>query len=326
MESLYAHMRKHGTLTETPKDIPDSVFALPSTLNWMRAKSILVQDCATNFSTAKSFYAKVQRKDLTERQVNSIYEQLLFSLHQVAALNGLALVPNKADVARVGIVTWYYGVYGAASAMIAAADGSFPATHAATALQWDRQFALPKLAMEPFGDRLSSLVSHDIENELRVPRSRGKHALTSVPRTVEQAWGCHAEYLSGTANWEKWNVEQRVRQSRDFKALGVSDFRKKPARELRDESLRQKSICFLHEASRYRGKANYRDAIYLAYGTSVPKLAAGFIDDLLTVLMAFAAMAGAYCSKRMGRVRWDDFVSCLEKNRAISISPSAVWA
>ena len=36
------------------------------------------------------------------------------------------------DLARVGIVTWYYGIYGAASAMIAAADGSFPETHAAT--------------------------------------------------------------------------------------------------------------------------------------------------------------------------------------------------
>src|SRR5690606_15689623 len=143
-------MRAHGTLTETPEEIPDAVFALPSTLNWMRAKAILVTDRSLKFSTARTFYQRVQRKDLTEPQLNSVFEQLLFSLNQIAALRGLATVPNKADVARVGIVTWYYGVYGAASAMIAAADGSFPETHATTALQWDRQFVVPKLAMEPF--------------------------------------------------------------------------------------------------------------------------------------------------------------------------------
>jgi hypothetical protein len=113
-------MRTHGTLTEAPEEIPDAVFSLRSTLNWMRAEAILVSDCALDFSTAQAFYGRVQRKELSERQLNSVFEQLLFSLHQIAALRGTAAVPNKADVARVGIVTWYYGVYGAASAMIAA--------------------------------------------------------------------------------------------------------------------------------------------------------------------------------------------------------------
>jgi hypothetical protein len=109
MTSLYTRMRTHGTLTETPDEIPDAVFELPSTLNWMRAEAILVSDCALDFSTAQAFYGRVQRKELSERQLNSVFEQLLFSLHQIAALRGMAAVPNKADVARVGIVTWYYG-------------------------------------------------------------------------------------------------------------------------------------------------------------------------------------------------------------------------
>lgn len=326
MTSLYARLRTYGTLTEIPEEIPDAVFALPSTLNWMRAKAILVADPGLNFSAARIFYQRVQRKDLTEPQLNSVLEQLLFSLNQIAALRGLATVPNKADVARVGIVTWYYGVYGAASAMIAAADGSFPETHAATALQWDRQFVVPKLAMEPFSDRLSSLVSSDVNRELSMPRSRGRHSLTSVPMTVEQAWGCHAEYLSGTASWEQWNLERRVRQSPEFRALAVENFRTKAARALRDEAFGKRSIAFLHEASRYRGKANYRDAIYLAYGKSVPKLADGFIDDLVSVLTAFSAMAAGYCSHRMGRDRWGTFMDDLEERRAISLSPLAVWS
>lgn len=319
-------MRKHGTLTDTPKDVPDTVFALPATLNWMRAKAILVANQRLNFSSAKTFFNRVRRKDLPEPQLNSVCEQLLFSLHQIAALKGLASVPNKADVARVGIVTWYYGVYGAASAMIAAADGSFPETHAATANQWDNQFVLRKLAMKPFSDRLGSLVSSEVKRELVLPRSRGRHSLTSVPTTFEQAWGCHAGYLSGTASWEKGNLEQRVRCSSDFRALGVDNFRTTAARVLRDEVLGKKNICFLHEASRYRGKANYRDAIYLAYGKSVPKRAENFIDDLTTVLVAFSAMAAGYCSVRMGRNRWSEFIDDLEKGRAISLSPFDVWS
>lgn len=203
MTSLYARMREHGTLTETPTEIPDAVFALPSTLNWMRAEAILVIECGLNFKAARTFSQKVQRKNLAESQLNSVFEQLLFSLNQIAALRSMSSVPNKADVARVGIETWYYSVYGAASAMIATADGSFPETHAATALQWDRQFAASKLAMPPFSDRLGSLVPSVVEAELSTPRSRGRHALTSVPTTVEQAWGCHAEYLSGTASWDR---------------------------------------------------------------------------------------------------------------------------
>lgn len=90
MTSLYTRMRTHGTLTETPEEIPDAVFALPSTLNWMRAEAILVLDRSLNFSAAQTFYTRVQRKELTEQQLNSVFEQLLFSLHQIAALRGIA--------------------------------------------------------------------------------------------------------------------------------------------------------------------------------------------------------------------------------------------
>jgi hypothetical protein len=161
--------------------------------------------------------------------------------------------------------------------------------------------------------------------ELAPVKARGKHHLVNAPATAQEAWGCCAEYLSGTAGWERWNVEERVRDTAPFKALGVSDFRTKAARELRDAGYARRGIAFLHQASRYRGKANYRDAIYLAYGTSVPTQLSGFVDDMLVVLSAFAAMAGAYCSLRVGKVAWMDFVDDLDRKRAISVSPKDVW-
>lgn len=179
--------------------------------------------------------------------------------------------------------------------------------------------------MPPFADYLSSILPSTANAELGSVKARGQHHLVNTPTTAQEAWGCCAEYLSGTAGWERWNVEERVRDTAAFKALGVADFRTKAARELRDAGYARRGIAFLHQASRYRGKANYRDAIYLAYGTSVPTQLSGFVDDMLVVLMAFAAMAGAYCSLRVGKAAWTDFVDDLERKKAISISPKDVW-
>ncbi|MGX1168652.1 hypothetical protein AB7M16_004918 [Bradyrhizobium sp. USDA 372] len=240
----------------------------------------------------------------------------MFVLNQIAALQALTAATNKADVARTAIVAWYYGVYRAASAMTAAMDGSFQDNHAETARKWQERFPANNLAMHPFADSLSSVIPTTVETELAPVRARGQHSLVNKPTTAQEAWGCCAEYLSGTAGWERWNVEERVRETAQFKALGVSDFRTKAARELRDTSYARRGISFLHQASRYRGKANYRDAIYLAYGTSVPNQLSGLVDDMLVVLKGFAAMAGAYCSLRVGKTAWIDFADDLDRKRA----------
>jgi hypothetical protein len=324
--SLYARMRKYGTLAEEPRDVPDALFALPSTIHWMRALAILVDTLKLDFQAAKIFYAKVRPRQLSEKEVNSICEQPLFALHQLASLQAILDVRNKADVARIGIVAWYYGVYGAGSAMIAAVDGSFPDNHTATARQWDERFPANGLAMQPFADRISNLVAGNVVRELVSVRSRGKHSLTSSPTTPSQAWGCCAEYLSGTAKWEQGNTQERVAKSPEFKKLGAKNFRTAEARKLREASYAKRSIAFLHQASRYRGKANYRDAIYLAYGKSVPTLLDGFVVDLAQVLRAFSAMAAGYISTRMGRDLWSAFIDDLEARRSISMSPKSVWS
>jgi hypothetical protein len=94
---------------------------------------------------------------------------------------------------------------------------------------------------------------------------------------------------------------------------------------MRDKLFSKKSVSFLHQASRYRGKANYRDAIYLAYGNSVSARLVGFIDDLASVLQGFTVMAAGYTSARMGQSLWKDFIDDLEAKKAISISSKLIW-
>jgi hypothetical protein len=244
--SLYSRIQKHGTLTESPKDVPEARFALAATIHWMRALALLTYHLRLDFGAGRTFYAKVQPRSMPEPELNTVFEQLLFVLNQIAALHALTSATNKADVARTGIVAWYYGIYSAASAMTAAMDGSFQDNHTETARKWQERFPARGLAMGPFGDCLSNLVASSVEAELGPVRARGKHSLLNQPTTTAEAWGCCAEYLSGTAGWERWNVEERLRETPAFKELQVSDFRTKAARQMRDTAYARHGIAFLH--------------------------------------------------------------------------------
>jgi hypothetical protein len=323
--SLYKRLTITGTLSE-PKGTPDPLFALPSTVNWMRALAFLVAYKGISSTSARSFYSSVSERHGPEQEQNTVLEQLLFALHQCSALRVLRTAACKADVARVGIVTWYYGIYAAASAMTVAQDGSFKDDHTGTANVWDRQIATPHLIMSPFDARVGTLLRKDADKELASLLTVPRFVLTgNRPKTAEDAMGaCHA-YLSGNVEWWRERSEENIRASRDFKELGVENFRTAAARELRDKRLSGRGIGFLHQAFRYRGKANYREALYLGYGTSVESILAPYVDDLSVVLDAFVTAAGLFCARRLGAAVWDEFVSDIEAHRAFSTSPSTLW-
>ena len=323
--SLYKRIAETGTLSE-PKGVPNPIFALPSTINWMRGLRLIVEHHGTDPRTAKVFYGAVSRRTASTHEENTVLEQLLFALHQCSALHALRSVPHKADVARVGIVTWYYGVYAAASAMVTAQDGSFQDNHTRTAGAWDRQIAARRLIIPPFDWRVTTLIKKDANLELATMLTVPRFVLHgAAPSTRDEAFGaCHA-YLSGSADWWRQKTEEDVRNSPEFRDLNVSDFRKAAASKLRDKRLSGRSIGFIHQASRYRGKANYREALFLGYGPSINETLAYYIDDLSKVLDAFVTSAGVFCGRRLGKTVWDGFTEDLEHKRAFSTSPAALW-
>jgi len=73
------------------------------------------------------------------------------------------------------------------------------------------------MTMKPFADCPSNLVAGTVRAELKAARERGKHSLVNAPATPAEAWGCCAEYSSGTAGWEQWNIDERIKGSREFK-------------------------------------------------------------------------------------------------------------
>lgn len=324
--SAYHRIVGHGTLSE-PKGAPDPQFALPSTANWMRALALLVSDDGSSFKEAAKTYSRVQKRQMTAYEENSIFEQMIFAAHQLSALEAMKSVPRSADVARVGIVTWYYGIYAAASAMVVAQDGSFQDDHAGTANCWDQQIAARGLAPNPFALRVSSLVKSEAASEIaQFPGRDSSAALTTTPRTVDDAHAACRSYLRGSVGWWAWRTEETLRASKDFKALGVQNFRTKAARELRDARLHSRSLCFMHQAIRYRGKANYREALFLGYGNAVETVLSGYVEDLSTVLRGFATAAGAFAARRIGPALWQEFVADLEAKRAFTLSPTSLWS
>ena len=323
--SLYKRLTKTGTISE-PEGVPDPRFALPSTVNWMRALALLVDGQGIDAIVASKFYSKVSPRNMEEKEANTIIEQLLFSLHQCSALHALRTIPRKADVARVGNVAWYYGVYAAASAMVTAKAGSLQNSHTKTANTWDIQIADRGLIMPPFDVRISTLVKKDAKRELdqllTVPRY---NLIGSRPSTPDEALGAWHAYLSGSVDWSYNNIKEKVKKSTDFRNLGVLDFRTKAAQQLLNDSLSKHSMGFLHQAFRYRGKANYRDALFLGYGKSTETILTGYIDDLSKVLDAFVTCAGVFCSFRLGATVWDEFMDDVEQNHSFSTSPHMLW-
>lgn len=322
---LYNRIINDGTINE-PGGKPDPQFALPSTVNWMHALRILVESQSVNFDTASAFYVNQGKRSAGILVENTVLEQLFLSLHHLSALEQFRSGVNGADYARVGILAWYYGIANAASAMTAAQSDSFQEDHAGTARLWDEQIAGRGLAMEPFNWRVSSLVEKTYKPEVAKYRHGSTGKLQVKPTSMTDALGAAAGYLSGSAKWHAWQSMENLKRSREYKDLEVSNFRTKVAQELRDERLRRKSIGFLHQAARYRGKANYREALFLAYGSGTETILSGFVDDMVEVLRAFLAMAGAFAKRKIGKNLWSEFVTDVDAKRAFSTRALDVWS
>ena len=291
--SLYQRFRNQGTLSEED-GIPDPKYALPSMVHWMRAIAFLVEHEHLDYDRATESFVGVTKRQMSSQQENSVFEHLLLAVHQLAALRALEGVSKKSDIARIASVGWYYGIYAAATAMIAAQEGRIQDNHTKTANTWDRQFVQRGLILHPFDLRVSSLVKKDATSELDLMRHGPKANLVEKPVTAEDAHQALCGYLSGTTDWWSWRVEEEIKTTKEFKQLDVANFRTKAARELRDDRLRKQSISFLHQAIRFRGKANYREALYLAHGTRVESIICDFVPDMAIILEAFLAMAGAF--------------------------------
>lgn len=320
--SLRDRLTEIGTLLE-PSGIPDPDFALQSTINWMRGLALLSENI--NFSTANQFYQTVPIFNFDKQRENTIFESLLFGIHQLSGLKALKAIVNNSDAARIGVAAWYSGIFHASKAMITSYSGSFQETNISIIKAWDDQIAVNQLVMEPFKWRITSLVSDVIKKEITELRNGNDFRLMTKPQSKNEALGACLTYLAGTADWRKWCIEKEIKSGDELQSLNLTDFRKKEAKVIRDKYLARETICFLLQAYRYQGKANYREFYFLGYGGSTEKKLSGYVDDLVQVLQAYLCMSGAYCAARLGRDLWKSFIEDVEASRSFSTSVNGIW-
>lgn len=268
----------------------------------------------------KAFYSKVARRKVNKEADTWVFENIVMALHNVSALDQMSGdLENKIPIVRSAIVAWYYAVYYASSAMVAAASGSKQETHAATAKVWQRDIVNNKLVISPFNLSVDTLIEKQVKKDIESLRNGNDFQLVNTPNNQDEAWGALCGYVSGTADYEKWRTEERVRTSKDFKALNVENFRTKEARELRDSKLESGFVNFLIQAFRYRGKANYRDSIYLSYGENREETISNFVQDLRSVATSYLAMACYYSARRVEKGTWECFAKDIKENLVFPI-------
>lgn len=302
------------------KDQPKPRFAFQGTVNWMRALSVLVSNTTFEDDKIKDHYKSVNRRKLNKEGDTLVFENMMMAFHSHASLVRLREdVTHPYDVCRSAIISWYYSTYFTCSAMIAAASGAKQETHALTAKVWQSDIVDAGWVISPFSLSLCSLVEKDMNSEVAQYRGTNEYDLNKSAENDIEAWGAVVSYLRGTGEYEKWRVEEEVKNSTDFKALGFKDFRTKRARALRDARLGKKGVNYLIQAFRYRGKANYRDSIFLSYGDDNSKKVEEFLQDLEKVSYAFQRMAAFYVSRRVEKDTWSKFTDDLIENSRISL-------
>lgn len=303
------------------KNQPTTRFAFQGSINWIRGLSILVDSELFSNNSLKDHYKNVTRRNVNEIADTRVFENILMSLHNVSALQKFeSLDDNHYDVVRSAIVAWYYAIYYSSKAMIAATSESDPQTHADTAKIWQNNIVSRGFAIEPFNLSISDITGKNVDEVITSLRGLNKYDTSTHPTNIEEAIGGVFSYLKGTAKYVQWQTEERVKNSREFKNLSVDNFRTKAARELRDNKLQGGLVNFLTQAFRYRGKANYRDSIYLSYGDNREGEIEIFIKDLENIALKFLKMAAFYASRRVEKGTWKAFIDDIDRNSQLTIS------
>jgi hypothetical protein len=293
-------------ILETYKNnFPDQKYAFLGTVNWMKALGIYIKHSDFE-SLVNESYLNVQRINSDKERDLMVFENLLMAYHNHASLSSLAKSDlSRYDISRTAIISWYYSVYFAGSAMIAALLGQNFETHTKTADVWLKH--------------LKSTVTKEVEESIIKLRSGNDYTVQQIPYTIDQAKGAILSYLKGSAGFERNKVEQRLLTTKEFKELGLSNFRKKIAQEKRDKQLKKNGVSFLHQAFRYRGKVNYRDSLFLTYGEDKTADIEQLIQDLEIVSNGFHKMCVSYIKARISKESWELFENDLNKNTRLSL-------
>ncbi|MBL8804471.1 MAG: hypothetical protein JNN27_20915 [Planctomycetes bacterium] len=290
--------------------------ALQSTINWARSLAFeIVQQHGENEkkqyeSCLEHFRGNTQGggSSLSNQSVfEPLFSTLTNTLSVVSSAAGGPSEPRPWAVPGV-IVSWYYAFYTAMRSMLAASGVNAPDTH--TGVIKSVGASLRTKMPHPLNMLARWSRNEDFTKELPdYPRVGSRELTTAFLPTRICAQEMLLGYLSGTRAREVDKVKDRLR-----KEHGYQDFRTKAARKVRDAAIQTRVYNFMDCAFRYRGKANYRDAIYISYGSRELVHRAEFLASLATTSKFAFVCALAFVRNRLGETAPKEFLNDLSQN------------
>jgi len=289
-------------------------FALQSTQNWIRALRFEIDaehgtDLVAQFSScSRIFSARTQALSVAP-PLAEVFEPLFGSLNYMLSAGTFADQPQAPSWCQpTAVIAWYYATYMASRAMFAASGLQVGDKHAAA----ERSFVsnLRQVLPHPLNMVARRTTGEKYESALPSYPGVASFDLTKAFQPVRAvSQGMLLQYLTGTASYHTGRTKERILADN---RLGFTDFRTQAARSLRDSRLAAE-IGLMHCAYRYRGKANYRDAIYLTYG-SRPQDATQLLSDLAGAARFAFACALALVHRRLGAGVVGQFARDLEQH------------
>lgn len=298
-------------------------FATLGTINWMTALRIYCEKEQFEYQSIKEFYKDERPSNSVsiEQEVSS-FQHFAFAVHNLFGLKELKNTNCKFSVVRSAIISWYYCIYYGTKSMVVASTGNDAETHAKVANMFQADLVDRGKILEPFYWNIESLIPKEIELIMNKLKQGNRYNTNHCAKTKVEAKGVLLSYLNGTAKRKSDIAQDRIKTSQEFKDLGVDNFMTNKAREIRDRQLKDKKANFLDQSFRFRGKANYRDAIYLTLDNNYMNEAVinQFIEDMIIVANSYTKMSYEFVRKNVRKTSWNEFINDFDKNNVITFN------
>lgn len=292
--------------------------ALQSTINWMR--SLAFEISAEHGSSPQDQYDSCLKTFKMNTQGNGVshgdgvvFECLYLSLTNCLSVTSISsmeeIATNKPWLISGMIVSWYYSYYTAMRAILAASNISAPETHGGVIKSINNNGVLDKLP-HPLNMRATWVRNEEYTISFPNFTNAKRSNLTgSFLETRECAQQMLLGYLSGTKTREVGIIKGRLQKDKK-----LNNFRTNEAKAHRDSKLKGSQFNFMNCAFRYRGKANYRDGIYISYGNRDIANGNEFLEALsFTSRFAFVCSL-AFVTHRIGEQKTKAFIDDISNN------------
>lgn len=304
---------------------PNPIFALQSSLNWIGSLAFEIESYygVSSKNQAEALKQSVNLRRVTQNgnfgniKIGEAFGSLYSAITYTQSLKTLIDASgNKAWTYPSAIIQWYYSVYNSLRSINLSQTLNLTDTHSGM-VKSVNQFT--HLLPHPFDMEANWLSAENYLSKLPAIDFVSETDLIAGFEANERSCrGMIIKYLKGTAAWELDYTKEELKKKHK-----IDSFRTRSARDIRDRYCIKK-INFLNCAFRYRGKANYRDTIFLTYGNHDQRFNGDYLRSLYIIAKFLNLAAIEFQRRRLNSTLVSEFCKDITRNlRHVSEIPEA---